>query len=189
MWSSTAYGEQSPTAAVVCETSEMSALDPGFVAEWPLHAAADGGRVDLIESLIVSGHDPNATDDDDWTPLYWVTTADAVRVLLRLGADPRHITPGGETVLMAVSRRGSPDTLDALVTVGDLDPNHHDGVGNTALMEAASAGRADNVRELINLGADPTARTRGGESALDAAVRESHLDVKAILEQHLGSPE
>jgi ankyrin repeat protein len=126
-------------------------LDPELFTDWPLHHAASVGRVDLIESLVAAGHDPNTIDDDDWTPLFLARTGAAVRALLRLGANPGHVTQWGETALMAVARIGSPDAVEALVTIGHLDPNHGDGVGDTALMEAAWAGRADNVERLIAL--------------------------------------
>jgi ankyrin repeat protein len=75
------------------------------------------------------------------------------------------------------------------VTTGHLDPNHGDTVGDTALMEAAWAGRADNVEKLISLHAKPDAKTRSGQTALSAAIREGHADVQAILERHLSQPD
>jgi ankyrin repeat protein len=164
-------------------------LDPELFAGWPLHRAAIAGEVDLIESLVAEGHDPNMIDDDDWTPLFLARDEATVRMLLRLGADPGHVTPSGETVLMAVARIGSPAALEALVTTGHLDPNHGDTVGDTALMEAAWAGRADNVEKLISLHAKPDAKTRSGQTALSAAIREGHADVQAILERHLSQPD
>lgn len=168
----------------------MSPLGPEpddleLYAGWPLHRAAFAGRVDLIESLVAEGRDPNTVDDVDWTPLFRAGTDAAVRTLLRLGADPAYETPSGETVLMAVARLGSPEAVEALVTMGHLDPNHGDAVGDTALMEAAWAGRADNVDKLIGLHGDPDAKTRSGQTALDAAIREGRADVQAVLERHL----
>ena len=166
----------------------MSSLDAELWAAWPLHRAAFAGQVDLIESLVTAGHDPDTIDDDGWTPLFLARTEAAVRTLLRLGADPAQVTQDGETVLMAAARIGSPDAVEALVRIGGLDPNQGDAVGDTALMEAASAGRADNVERLIFLGAEPDATTISGQTALDAAVREGHADVRAILERHLTRP-
>jgi ankyrin repeat protein len=166
----------------------VSSLDPELFAGWPLHRAAFAGQVDLIESLVAEGHDPNAMDGEDWTPLFLARTEAAVRTLLRLGADPGHVTQSGETVLMAVARIGSPEALEALVTTGHVDPNYGDTVGDTALMEAAWAGRADNVEKLIGLHAKPDAKTRSGQTALNAAISEGHADVQAVLERHLAHP-
>ena len=107
----------------------MSSLDAGLWAGWPLRRAAFGGQVSLIESLVTARHDPNTIDDDGWTPLFLPRTEAAVRTLLRLGADPAHVTEAGETVLMAAARIGSPDAatisgqtaLDAAVREGHAD--------------------------------------------------------------------
>lgn len=166
----------------------MSTSDFESSAKWPLHDAAYAGRLDLIESLIAAGHDPNTTDDDDWTPIFLARTEATVHALLRLGAIPDHVTEWGEMALMAVARIGSPDAVEALVTAGHLDPNYGDARGDTALMEAAWAGRADNVERLIALHAKPDAKTISGDTALAAAIREGHSDVQALLERHTARP-
>ncbi len=166
----------------------MNSPDLDLFVGWPLHRAAFAGDVELIEGLVASGYNPDTVDDDGGTPLFLARCEAAVRALLRLGADPGFVSEWGESVLMSVARIGSPDAVEALVTIGRLDPNVADAGGNTALMEAAWAGRADNVERLIHLHANPGAKTNSGHTALDAAVREGHAEVQAVLERHINHP-
>lgn len=69
--------------------------------------AVANGNLESVNRLIEEGHDVDAFGKDDWTPL---TTAvenddsDMVRFLLRNGADPNKIVPGGTALDMALRR-------------------------------------------------------------------------------------
>ena len=69
--------------------------------------AVASGNLESVNRLIEEGHDVDAFGKDDWTPL---TTAvenddsDMVRFLLRNGADPNKIVPGGTALDMALRR-------------------------------------------------------------------------------------
>ena len=58
--------------------------------------------------------------------------------------------------------------------------------GATALHEAARFGHHDVVAALIDAGADVSARTARGETALDMAVRSREGEMEAFLRQQLG---
>jgi ankyrin repeat protein len=53
--------------------------------------------------------------------------------------------------------------------------------GMSFLMIASSAGYTDIVRDLIDAGADITAKTKDGKTALQLAAKNKHRDIVAIL--------
>jgi len=95
----------------------------------------DGGRVlvnavrgrnrsailEIINLLVNAGADPNARDEDAWTPLMWAAlegNRPGVEALLRLGALPNSRGKNGKTALSLAERRGYPDIVQVLQKAG-----------------------------------------------------------------------
>ena len=86
----------------------------------PLHRAARDGDVEQIKTLMASGADPDAQDDQGNTPLHWAAMnvhADAIKELLSpegggRGADPNKQNHKGETAMMYVAEAVPPANDD-----------------------------------------------------------------------------
>ncbi|KAI9316960.1 ankyrin repeat-containing domain protein [Zopfochytrium polystomum] len=124
----------------------------------PLYFAAQNGRTDVIEYLVMKGADVNATTRRDLTPFFAACKnghTDAAKVLLRLGANPTNLAYKDAAIAAATS--GSLETLQFVFEHGSRLATLE--CGTTAadsedVDEALSAAgdRLDVVRWLSNYG-------------------------------------
>ncbi|MCY4638069.1 MAG: ankyrin repeat domain-containing protein [Acidobacteria bacterium] len=128
-----------------------------------LHWAAHLNDLDAADLLIRAGADVDATNDLGVTPLWVATTAGGagmVATLLEARADPDIAPDTGGTPLMIAARQGNVAAVRSLLAHG-ADMNATEGAqGQTALMWAVARRHPQVVRVLLEVGADPHARTR-----------------------------
>lgn len=77
-------------------------------------AAAKSGQLDLLEQMLVDGVDIDARDTKDRTLLHWAVETDhveAVRLLLKYGADQRIADRFGKTAHQLAKKRKNPAVL------------------------------------------------------------------------------
>ena len=118
-----------------------------------LSLAVGFGDAEVFKALLEHGADPNASNDQQWTPLH-----------------------------SAASDNGRPEMLKMLLDKG-ANPNARSFVGTTPLMQAAGGDARNNVIALIDAGAKVNARNNDGETALILAVKNNHaVTVKILLE-------
>ncbi len=131
----------------------------------PLFAAAESGKMNVVEYLISKGADVK------------VKNANGNAVLGQEGDTPLH---GAATC-------GHADLAGLLITKGaDVDAR---GIyDETPLIRAATNGHADVVGLLIAKGADVNAENFIGGTALGYAERKGHADVVELLRKHGGRP-
>lgn len=173
----------------------------------PLHWAAYGGELEIVELLIGRGARVDVADDHGITPL-WLAAAnnapDVVERLLNTGAKANVAHSSGETALMAASRTGHHAAVRHLLAAGARVDGRERARGQTALMWASAQGHTAIVQTLVAAGAAlherSTARRQwvnatgnadytgvmeveqGGYTPLLFAVRGNHLDtVRALL--------
>jgi uncharacterized protein len=82
-----------------------------------LHSAAAGGSIEILERLLQSGADPNASHQGGYTALHTAAGSgrlDMVRVLLAHGADPTAKTDDGKTAFDLANAKGSAAVVQAL---------------------------------------------------------------------------
>jgi len=131
-----------------------------------LHAAAGGGRTEIVELLIARGAVVDSkTRIGSYTPLHWAARgahASVAELLLNAGADPNAATTNSGATplhLAAAAIDGAP-TVATLLRHG-ADPNAREAsAGQTPLMFAAAENRAAAIRELLRHGADPSVTTQ-----------------------------
>ena len=150
-------------------------------------AAAAGDVARLARLLAADGAAPSAHGADGWTPLHLAAhfgRADAVRLLLERGADPRAISANAmaNTPLhAALAGAGDPAVVELLLGSG-ADGAARGGAGGTPLHLAASRGTAALAHRLLAAGADPAARSDDGRDAAAIARERGHEAVAGLVE-------
>ena len=132
--------------------SDPAALKrPNENGMYPIHRAADNGRLEVVQLLLKAGADvntPHATVQA--TPLQYAASGGHVEVVRTL--------------------------LDAKANV-----NATDSTGRTPLMWAATNGQAAVVELLLARGADANQKTSAGWTALKYAEQKQHPEVAELL--------
>jgi hypothetical protein len=108
-----------------------------------------------------------------WTPNvdHWI----------KAGANVDDFGPDGETALMHAARWGHVETVQALLNAGANPDVQSETEGFSALWKAASVNEYVVVQLLIAAGADPDGQSGFGDTPLNYAVREHHLETVQIL--------
>lgn len=155
-----------------------------------LHLAAEAGNAESICLLVQAKADCNAINSRGQTPLHLATisqSVESVAALLEAGAkcnicDNEQKSPLHSAV---VKSSRSTDIVRLLITSG-VDINGRDQFGCTPLHLAAINENSKAATVLVSMGADLTAKTKGGVSALAFLVRRTP-DVLATIPRQLDS--
>jgi ankyrin repeat protein len=120
--------------------------------------AVQADDIELAETLLAAGADPDVGNIYQITPLWLAATnrnPEMTALLLANGADATFTMAHGENALMAAGRSGDAGSIEQLIAAG-ADPNaSEDKHGETALIWAAAENHADAIRALVAGGADP----------------------------------
>jgi ankyrin repeat protein len=166
--------------------ADLKAVD--FLKTTPLRAATLGNDTETIRMLIEAGVDVNAADLPGISPLMmaagWNGNTRAVQLLLAKGANAKAASRpvmglpvrngasefGSLTALIMSAPFGPPDLIGNLLDAGS-DVNAKDVRGMTPLMLAVAADHQDPavIKMLLEHGADPSAQSKIGDSAVDWA--------------------
>ncbi len=143
----------------------------------------------VVIVLLWAGADPDARDEQGWTPLYAAAHSDrpaAVRALLKAGADPDALTDDGASPLHAAAVHAGPEVIALLADAG-VDPNGLDGNSRAPLHHAVRRGgwfamRGERRKRgtsawklrtsaLLEAGADLNVRTATGDTPLHLSIQ------------------
>jgi len=120
-----------------------------------LFEAVRSSHLSEVKELLEKGANPNARDEEGFTPLHYASfngCASVAKLLLDSGADPNVGSKEGWTPLHLAASNGFTDIVKLLIECGaDLDAR--DNEGKTALELARERGHIHIVRELLNRGA------------------------------------
>ena len=150
----------------------------------PLHCAAIEGHKEVVELLLANKADVNALSNDGTTPLQWALQKghQDVAELLRHHSDLETVNAllkgnpdflfskdkDGETPLHSAAMRGYIDVAELLLAKTNA-VNVLDASGKTPLIIAAEYGEYEMVDFLVKNGADKSAKSNEGKTALDYA--------------------
>jgi ankyrin repeat protein len=158
------------------------------IGNTPLHFAAGDNRPEIADLLIAGGANVNdrRTALDDWTPIFSAAgngRVEAMRVLLRRGADFGLRSRDGNMPIHKAAQNGMSETIAVLIAAGaDIDTPNAD--GNTPLAVAAWYGRVNVAQFLLGAGADLHHRNRDGKTAMDEARRSGKQDFVNYLQRY-----
>uniref|UniRef100_A0A8C7YW63 Transient receptor potential cation channel, subfamily A, member 1b n=1 Tax=Oryzias sinensis TaxID=183150 RepID=A0A8C7YW63_9TELE len=143
----------------------------------PLHHAAAGGHVTLIQFIITNNlhfsfPELNSSDDQGNVPLHWAVERnkpESCRALLDLGADPNVLNTALLSPLhLAVSLRQN-DLMKLLLSYNATDCNLQGDLGNTPLMMACSINNCEALTILLKHGAKLCQQNKLGHFPMHAA--------------------
>ncbi|MFA5292087.1 MAG: ankyrin repeat domain-containing protein [Phycisphaerae bacterium] len=146
----------------------------------PLHAAAQCGRMEVVQYLIEKGADINAGYPQKPTPLFSATTKGNVAILELLASKGAKLDSEEFLPLFGAIWAQNKEAIDFLISKG-ADVNAKDSRGATALIMAADMGYYDICECLIAKGADVNAEDKNGGNVVTSAYMKEHLDVVKLL--------
>jgi len=155
--------------------------------------AVKGGYEDVVAVLLAAGADIRARDGSGNTAFSLAAFGAHLEIadaLIAKGADPNELGGSGIAPLLGAASMGNEDVLRYLVgkgakvnAIGQLESG-----GTTALTTAALVGQAASVRALLELGADPRLKMKGGATALSNAQLSGNEEVIALIKAALAKP-
>lgn len=150
--------------------------DRSFHFVTPLWCAAVSGKLPVVKYLIRIGCDINAPSDSGSTPVRsacFMTHMDIVQFLVENGADISKPNVNGGTCL--INSVQSVQLCMYLISKG-ADVNAKDIQDKTALHYAIQEHRIETTKLLLENGADPFAKSRYGDDALQTAcLKGAHM--------------
>ena len=154
-----------------------------------LHSAAEAGDVAEIESLLALGFSIDTRDYAGLTPLMMAAKNDkleAVKYLLKQGADPSLQNNNGSNVLHFASKDGNPEVIELMLShVPSIDSITKESV--TPLMIAAANDKLQAVKYLLKQGADPSLQDNDGWNVLHYASQGGNPEVIELMLSHVPS--
>lgn len=178
--------------ALLNKGAEVNELDDNGCT--PLYHACDAGDLEIAQMLIENKADVNFGKPPLTAALYrdqW----DIVKLLIEKGAQPNPLdekmweaTPlaiaAGAAHLYGVQNAWKPNhDIIRLLHARGADINSKGGIGSTPLHIAIDRKDLETVQLLLELGADPSIKTAGGQTAFELAAAKGLVDIQKLLEQ------
>ncbi|HUV31363.1 MAG TPA: ankyrin repeat domain-containing protein [Acidobacteriota bacterium] len=137
----------------------------------PLHHAASGGKMAIVNQLIAGGAAIDAKDSDGETPLHWASyngRTEVVELLISLGTSVDIVSNDGITPLHYAINRGHEEVVMSLIANG-ADITIVDSRKRTPLWLATERSNVTLVNMLLSAGADVNVTRPDGTSLLSQA--------------------
>ncbi|KAF2363643.1 Ankyrin repeat-containing domain [Trinorchestia longiramus] len=154
-------------------------------------AASIGNCASISEALEVNADCLQMCNKGGWTALMYAAYYghhEAVMLLLSRGASLHNKTPDGLTPLMLAASCGHVETVKGIIKSGGII-EARDNRSWTAIFHAVHSRHCAVLELLLKSGANPMAcEPDKGETALQAAIRTSDVDMVSLLLQYGADP-
>jgi RNA polymerase sigma factor (sigma-70 family) len=153
MFAAVMSGDEKQTKILLDDNPELAKVR-GPTGETPMHHAAAGGYLGIIDLLLVDKADVNAQETNKYggTPLHWAVRqgrVDAVKHLLSKGADPKAVNArNSQTLLHTAARHTDDPALIELLMSKGINVAAEDRFGKSALEYARAASHAKVMEKL-----------------------------------------
>jgi cytohesin len=147
-------GFQAVTEVLLANKAEVNVSDK-YMKNTPLHLAAEGGQLKIIQMLLAAGANPNAENKTGQTPLSFAAKSvslEAMKMLLGAGVNPNVENNQERTPLSFAVESGS---LEALKMLLNAKANPNGGKLDAPLFCAIKGGNTNMVELLLRAGANP----------------------------------
>lgn len=154
----------------------------------PLWCSSVAGNLPVVKCLVRLGANINANSDTGSTPVRsacFMTNIDVVKFLCENGADIRKPNQNGGTCL--INSVQSVELCAYLISKG-IDVNAKDIQHKTALHYAIQEHRLETVQLLLENGADPFAKSRYGDDALQTSCLKGAHNIFDYLKSRIDYP-
>jgi ankyrin repeat protein len=176
------------------DMSFPNGMTPLIVASWL-------GQLEAVQLLLEKGAQVNATDENGWSALMWITTqsmpienpkvasgAKIAQTLIAKGADIKLKDKSGMTALLMAAHFHHPGVAAVLLDIG-ADVNTPNAKGETPLMVAIERARYKQlpkqamaiIKLFLDRGADKNIRDQNGRTALERAETTDLPEIVSLL--------
>jgi len=137
----------------------------------PLHTAVHQDDERLVQLLLLHKANVNIQDKVGQPPVFFAGSRGVISALLEAEADLLHLNKKGQSTLHLAAHNGS---YEAIAFLTEQESLRHmvdlqDDRGRTPLHHAAARGHQAVVSRLMDVGADPSIKTKNGQTAMSLA--------------------
>ena len=152
----------------------------------PLYIACQLGHTEAVRVLLEHQADPNIpSSDNKKTPLMaacYNKHAEVVKLLLAHKAtDVEALDEDHDTALRYANDRNNTEIVRLLLESAHVNPNVYGKNDWSCLLVSCCDGQLDNVVLLLEHGADPYHKVKGGKTCLMMASQYGHIDIVRLL--------
>ena len=152
----------------------------------PLYIACQVGHTEAVRLLLQHQADPNIpSSDNKKTPLMAAchnTHLEVVKLLLaHKTTDVETLDEDHDTALRYANDRNSTEIVRLLLESAHANPNVYGKNDWSCLLVSCCDGYLDNVVLLLEHGADPYHKVKGGKTCLMMASQNGHIDIVRLL--------
>lgn len=191
-WTSTPHPSSQPSSSNTRLLKKRPSVPPSPSVEGSLlHQLVTKEKISQIKLLLEKGVETiEAANQKGETPLFVsVSKGDkkTAKLLLEYGANPLIRPAGSESCLHVAITNNRKEIVKSLVEriKGDLSVIDERNVkGETPLYVAVSKGYKACIEILLNAGADPMSRPKGGDAMIHLAVKQDSCEIVKMLIRH-----
>lgn len=159
---------------------------PDFYDRMPIHYAAEGGKVEVLDMLLKAGCRVNVSDSENITPLHLAVSRgheEITVMLLSAGSRVNSKTSDKSSALHIAASRGYPGIVEKLLNFG-AKIDILDASDRTPLFLAINRANHQVVRILLHWGAKVNVEEIHGYTPLSEAVWQKDCDLVQLLIQN-----